>query len=75
MGTYRPSIKLQDRHRSNMQNHEMPKKVSIEKGWCSVHPIGYLGKDQFNNWYSQCYTGKKCNEQCKIIIEGGENNE
>lgn len=40
-----------------------------EVAWCKKHPTGYLGKDQFGNWYPQCWTGKKHNEKCEIIIE------
>lgn len=40
--------------------------------FCKNHPTSFLGKDQFGNWYETCGTGKKHNERCEIVVEGGD---
>lgn len=46
-----------------------------EKAYCEKHLTSRPGKDQFGNWYSQCFTGHTLNEECKIVVvkEGEEN--
>jgi len=52
---------------------DMPTPKS-EKAWCKKHVTGYIGKDQFGNWYTKCYTGHKFNEPCEVTIEKGDEN-
>lgn len=40
-----------------------------EKAWCTKHLTSRPGKDQFGNWYKQCYTGHTLNEECEIKVE------
>lgn len=46
-----------------------PRLSDNETAFCSEHPTGYLGKDQFGHWYSTCMIGKRTGEKCSIVIE------
>ncbi len=46
-----------------------------EKAWCAKHLTSRPGKDQFGNWYTQCYAGHTLNEECDIRIETEEDKE
>ena len=43
--------------------------------WCYSHPTGFVGKDQFGNYYTTCYEGFKKKEKCDLrnTESGGEN--
>ena len=40
-----------------------------EKRWCKTHVPHVVGKDQWGNFYEQCYVGHRKNESCEVIIE------
>ncbi len=45
---------------------DIQKEFTPEKRWCATHPLGFWGKDQWGNWYTQCFTGHSMNEECII---------